>query len=58
MNEHPVDFRGGCDRVRSSSIVEALDAKGARRVLERRPPCPSWANVNPNEELTLQFTGR
>ena len=46
VNEHPVDFRGGCDRY-ALLIVEALDAKALVVFCEKDlpVPAPSWANV-------------
>ena len=57
VNEHPVDFRGGCDRY-ALLIVEALDAK-ALVVFSREGlagVCSELGKRHPNQELTLQFT--
>jgi hypothetical protein len=57
VNEHPVDFRGGCDRY-ALLIVEALDAK-ALVVFSREGlagACSELGKRHPNQDLTLQFT--
>jgi hypothetical protein len=57
VNEHPVDFRGGCDRY-ALLIVEALDAK-ALVVFSREGlagVCSELGKRHPNQDLTLQFT--
>jgi hypothetical protein len=57
VNEHPVDFRGGCDRY-ALLIVEALDAK-ALVVFSREGlagACSELGKRHPNQDPTLQFT--
>ena len=57
VNEHHVDFRGGCDRY-AVLIVEALDAK-ALVVFSREglaDVCSALGKRHPNQDTTLQLT--
>lgn len=57
VNEHPVDFHGGCDRY-ALLIVEALDPKALVVFLREglAGACFELGKRYPNQDLTLQFT--